>query len=596
MVHLKNIRKNLLCHIVLLVCVVQCTNLHPSAPKIKEGSWYFSETEGATLRAKVERSGQSFGIATQGTGATVAAKKMFELGGNAADAAAAASFAISVERPQSTGLGGGGFLLYYHPSLKNGPVSFDFREMAPSKADAKMYLDEKGEIIPDKSLTGIHAVGVPGLVAGVVKFHRRFGKLALPVILAPAISMAEEGIVVYPELADAIKGEASRLLMFPASKALFFKAGQPLKVGDILKQPDLAETLKAIAKKGEAGFYSGSVAKKIANYSKTLGWPITLEDLQGYLVKEREPVSANFGDYTLYSMGPPSSGGTHIAQILGMSYGLLNPSAGPMNTENIHVVASAMQMAFYDRARYLGDPDFVHVPLKTLISKNYLKDLQGRITLDAVHKADAFAQWPDAFHFKAKTESDQTTHFSILTKEGEAVVSTQTINGHFGSAIVVPGTGVVLNNEMDDFAAKVGASNLFGAIGGENNLPVGKKRPLSSMSPTLVFKKGLPVLALGTPSGTRILTCVAQTVINRLIYGLDLYDSVALLRYHQQWMPDKLYVEARGLPKEQYDGLTKKGHVIETKDIGCRIQAVELNGGKVNAVSDPRGEGSAYAL
>ncbi|MEK6623495.1 MAG: gamma-glutamyltransferase, partial [Bdellovibrionota bacterium] len=310
----------------------------------------------------------------------------------------------------------------------------------------------------------------------------------------------------------------------------------------------------------------------------------------------RVPVLAQFGDYTLYSMAPPSSGGTHIAQILGISHGLLKPEKGPMDEQNIHVVASAMQMAFYDRARYLGDPDFVKVPIKTLISKNYLKDLQGRINFDNARKGDEFEKWPDAFHFQGATESDQTTHFSILTKDGEAVVSTQTINGHFGSAIVVPGTGVVLNNEMDDFATKVGASNLFGAIGGENNLPAAQKRPLSSMSPTLVFKGALPVMALGTPSGTRILTCVAQTVINRFIYGLDLYDSMALLRYHQQWMPDKLFVEARGLPTRQHQTLAGMGHVIETKEIGCRVQAVELDVNKINAVSDPRGEGSSYAF
>ncbi|MBI2518934.1 MAG: gamma-glutamyltransferase [Bdellovibrio sp.] len=590
--------KDLIFCLVFSLSLHSCTTARPITPKT--GPWYFKHDQGASLRTKVERSGQKYGVATQGSGATEASRRMFELGGNAADAATAASFAISVERPQSTGLGGGGFLLYYHPSFKKGPVAFDFREMAPAKSHAKMFLDDKGEVIPDKSLTGIHSVGVPGLVSGIIKFHRRFGVLPLSVVMAPAIAMAENGISVYPELAEAIESEAERLLKFPASKEIFLPGGQGLKVGQILIQKDLANTLRDISEKGEAGFYSGSVGRKIAKYSKSLGQQISLNDLQSYLVKERVPVSAQFGDYTLYSMAPPSSGGVHIAQIIGMSHGLLRPEKGPMDEHNIHVVASAMQMAFYDRARYLGDPDFVKVPLDTLISQNYLQDLQGRIKGDVARKGDDFAVWPDAFHFKGPKESDQTTHFSILTKDGEAVVSTQTINGHFGSAIVVPGTGVVLNNEMDDFATKVGASNLFGAIGGENNLPAAKKRPLSSMSPTLVFKKNRPILALGTPSGTRILTCVAQTVINRLIYGMDLYDSVALLRYHQQWMPDKLFVEARGLPDRQHQALTAMGHIIETKDIGCRIQAVELigdmNDRKINAVSDPRGEGSSYAL
>jgi len=588
------LQKKLIFCLVFILGLYSCTTSRPPSPTTQAVPWIFSAEP--SLRGKVERSGQKYGIATQGSGATQAARKMFELGGNAADAATAATFAISVERPQSTGLGGGGFLLYYHPSLKNGPVAFDFREMAPARSHEKMFLDAKGEVVPDKSLVGIHAVGVPGLVSGIVKFHRRFGNLPLAVVIAPAIAMAEEGIMVYPELAEAIEEEAEHLLMFPASKEIFLPGGIGLKVGQLLKQRDLAMTLRAISAKGEAGFYSGSVGHKIAAYSKKLGWPITLDDLRRYLVKERTPVSTRFGDYTLYSMAPPSSGGTHIAQIIGMSHGLLRPEKGPMWEQNIHVVASAMQTAFFDRARYLGDPDFVKVPVATLIGPKYLQDLQGRIKLDKARKGDDFAGWPDAFHFEGPKESDQTTHFSILTKDGEAVVSTQTINGHFGSAIVVPGTGVVLNNEMDDFATKVGASNLFGAIGGENNLPEAKKRPLSSMSPTLVFKNSLPVLALGTPSGTRILTCVAQTVINRLIYGLDLYDSVALLRYHQQWMPDKLFVEERGFPKNQHEALTALGHVIETKDIGCRIQAVELNEKKINAVSDPRGEGSSYAL
>jgi len=546
-------------------------------------------------REEAERRGKKFAIATQGEGATQAAAKMIELGGNGADAATAATFAISVERPQSTGIGGGGFLLYFKKGMK-APIALDFREIAPSTAHEKMYQDEKGEIILDKSLTGAYAVAIPGLVAGILQFHRRYGKLPLTDVLAPAIHMAKNGIKIYPELAEAIVEEADRLKKFPASQSLFFhQDGTPLKVGDILKQPDLAKTLEAIQQKGVAGFYGGRVATAIVETMRKYGNKVTKADLQKYLVKERKPVAMSLQDYQVYSMAPPSSGGTHIAQILGVSQKGLRASKGPMHDQNVHLTASAMQMAFYDRARYMGDPDYVKVPVAQLIGPNYVNFLEQQFLPERARKAGEFQSWPEVEKMATKPESSETTHFSILTSDGEAVASTQTINGHFGSAITVPGTGIVLNNEMDDFAAKVGASNLFGAIGGTNNLPVAGKRPLSSMSPTLVFGKEGPIMAVGTPSGTRILTCVAQTLLNRYIYGLDLFNSLSTVRFHQQWQPDKLFVEHPGFPPETTARLQKLGYDVELKDLGCRIQAVENSDGTLIAVTDPRGEGAAFA-
>jgi len=530
--------------------------------------------------------GKKYMITTQGKYSTAAGEKIFSLGGNIIDVAAAISFVISVERPQSTGIGGGGFMLFYNKEMTS-PIAIDFRERAPNAAHAKMYLDKDGNEIKGKSLTGIHAVGVPGLVAGILDVHKKYGKLSFSTILDPAIKLAESGFEIYPELDKALKYKKGDLELFPSSKKIFFKNGKVLKLGELLVQKDLAETLKLIAKNGHNGFYKGKVADAIIS----AGNQITQKDLDQYSVKYRKPIKGTYKDKTIYSMSPPSSGGIHVIQILNILEKDSLKGIGIHQAESVHLTAAAMQAAFADRAKYLGDSDFVKVPIAGLVSKKYAKEIRSKIKNKiALKKSNRTAGNPFPY------ESDETTHFTIMDSQGNTVTSTQTINGWFGSSLVAPGTGIVLNNEMDDFATKVGASNLFGAIGGEKNLVEPGKRPLSSMSPTIVFDKGEPMLALGTPSGTRILTCVAQTILNYLEYELPLFESVSALRFHHQWAPDYIRVEEPGFDKYTTAKLKQYGYDIVKKNLGCRIQAISRTNGVLTGVSDPRGEGSSSGI
>lgn len=530
-------------------------------------------------------------VVTQGEYSTKAGLEMFKLGGNAFDAAAAVSFAISVERPQSTGIGGGGFMLFHAPLMKE-PIALDFREKAPLKATDKMFLDENGELIPNKSLDGIWSGAVPGMVAGIIEIQKKYGKLPLSDILRPAIRLAEEGFKVYPHLADAIENRAEVIKKFPASMEIFFrKDGTPLKDGDLLQQKDLAKTLKAIMEHGKDGFYSGWVADAIVKEQKRLGGLISHEDLSSYHVKYRKPVEGKFKDYTIYSMSPPSSGGIHIIQILNIIEKDRLKQLGIHSAKTIHLVSSAMQMAFADRAKYLGDTDFVKVPIKGLLSKEYAQNLRKQIDLTKSREQNEVRPGNPLPY-----ESEETTHFTIMDKDGITIASTQTINGWMGSGLVIPGTGILLNNEMDDFSAKVGSQNLFGAIGGFNNQVAPRKRPLSSMSPTIVFKEDRPVLALGSPAGTKILTCVAQTILNYLEHELPLYEAIATVRYHHQWYPHEIRIGEDGLPEETLRDLKKMGHTITVQDLGCRVQAVALERERLHGVSDPRGEGLAQGL
>lgn len=547
--------------------------------------------------------GKEYMIATQGQHSTAAGKKMFELGGNAMDAAAAVSFAISVERPQSTGIGGGGFLLFWRPGMAE-PDTFDFREKAPLLANEKMFLDKEGKEVPRKSLDGIFAGGVPGLVAGIVESHAKYGKLPLSVVIEPAIQMAEEGFKVYPGLAKALKHREKVLESFPASKKIFFKLVRPdsvsknkkaewkvLEEGDLLVQRDLAKTLRTIQKKGRDGFYKGWVANAIVEEERRRGGYIRMNDLRRYNVVKRKPVKGTYKGHEIFSMSPPSSGGIHVLQILNIVEPLNLGHYGLQDPRTIHYTASAMQQAFADRARYLGDSDFVRVPIDELISKKYADKIREKIPADRpLSQEEVF---PGKFE---GYESDDTTHFTIMDINGNIVSSTQTINGWFGSGLVIPKTGIVLNNEMDDFATKVGASNLFGAVGGRNNLVEAEKRPLSSMSPTIVLKDKRPVLAVGTPSGTRILTCVAQTILNYIEHKADLLNAVSAIRYHQQWSPDELRVGEPGLLLDTERKLRKMGYKINHNNLGCRVQAIAVEKGQLIGVSDPRGQGRADGL
>ena len=448
--------------------------------------------------------------------------------------------------------------------------------------------DKNGKQIVDKSLTGALAVGTPGLVAGIVQTQKKYGKLPLSVVIQPAIDLARNGFKVYPALSVAMKAEAGRLCKFPSAAKIFLKKGcKPYKAGEILKQEDLAMTLERIAKKGERGFYRGFTAKQIVNYQKENGGLIRHSDLKHYKVKNRKPVVGTYKGHKVVSMPPPSSGGTHIIEILNILEGYDLKAMGAQSAQAIHLTSSAMQIAFADRAEYMGDADFAKVPVEKLIDKKYAEKLRGKIKLDKALKSKDF---PIPFR-KLLYESDDTTHFTIMDGEGNIVSSTQTINGWFGSAMVTPLTGIVMNNEMDDFASHVGGVNLFGAIGGKNNLVEPRKRPLSSMSPSIVFKDDKPILALGTPSGTRILTCVMQTILNVIEHDMPLWEAVAATRYHHQWSPEEIRVGSPYFKPEVEAELKKMGHKINHENLGCKIQAIMKTDKGLHGVSDMREQG-----
>ncbi|MBU6154244.1 MAG: gamma-glutamyltransferase [Bdellovibrionales bacterium] len=555
--------------------------LDPIDPKVREVPL---ESE-----AKVSATGRKWIVSTQGDATTQIAAKILKEGGNLMDAAVAASFAISVERPHSTGIGGGGFLLFHEAKTRK-TFAFDFRERAPRRARSDMFLNEKGEVIPDLSVTGAKSIAVPGLVRGLKTVHSRFGKLPWGKVVEPAARLAERGFFVYPALSIALREERADLEKFPAAKKIFLhEDGSPLQEGERLIQRDLAATLRRIAKNPE-DFYIGAVGKKIVDAIRSEQGILDELDLATYSTKERSPLSHRWKGYQVVSMPPPSSGGIHVIQILKMLENDPLPEWGYQSIEAEHRIATAMQFAFADRAKFLADPDFVKVPVHSLLSEGYLEGRRQQFDPErALRQKDVSAGLIDA-----EKDHFETTHMSLMDREGNAIVTTQTINSWFGSKMVAEGTGVVLNNEMDDFSAKVGASNLFGAtaVSDANRIEAGKT-PLSSMSPTLIFKDGKPVLALGAPGGTRIITSVAQTILNYLVFGKSLYESVAAFRLHQQWSPDELKIENLEVPAETLRGLSRMGWKIKRTPNESNVMAVAREGDVLRGVSDPRDAGTS---
>jgi gamma-glutamyltranspeptidase/glutathione hydrolase len=538
-------------------------------------------------RTQYEAFGKNAMVTTQGAATSRASLATLANGGNIIDAFVTASFMISVERPQSTGIGGGGFLLLYLQK-ENKVYAFDFRETAPILSKSGMFLNKSGEAQPLLSQEGVLAVATPGLVAGLFEIHRRFGKLPWKEIIRPAIDLARNGFPLYDHLHLALEDRKYLLAADPEAKKTFLLPnGSVPKLGTLVVQENLAKTLELIAQKGPDAFYKGAVAKSIVKTVRKKRGILSLKDLRDYRMKERTPVSAAYNELKVFSMPPPSSGGIHVIQILKMLEPYNLNGMGAQSTDAVHLTANSMQRAFVDRAKYLGDPDFHSVPVSALLDEKYLSELSAEIDTKRAFKASEVK--PIALPY----ESTDTTHFSIADQEGNMVASTQTINGWFGSGVIAQGTGIILNNEMDDFAQKVGAQNLFGAVGGDKNLVQPKKRPLSSMSPTIITKDDKPFMALGSPSGTRIITCVAQTILNTVEFEMPLYEAVAATRIHQQWQPDILKIEAPYLSKKVETALKERGHQIVHEKLGCSIQAIKKIGKKWIGVSDPRGEGQA---
>lgn len=537
-----------------------------------------------------EAIGKTYAIATQGIYSTRAAKDILDQGGNAIDAAVAASFVLSVERPHSTGIGGGGFMLFRDGKTKT-IYAVDFRERAPMKSFEKMFQDSNGKAIPTLSINGILASGVPGLVAGLLEIHEKFGKLKREQVMTPAIALADHGFPVYPNLARALLQKESILAQDPeASKIFLDKNKKALKEGQLLVQTDLSKTLRLIAKEGKKVFYNGSIADTYAYYFSKQKGLITKADFEAYKVKWKAPLRGSYKGLDIFSMPPPSSGGVHVIEMLNMLEKDKLSDLGFLSAESIHLATEAMRSAFADRAKYLGDSDFVKVPVETLISKKYADVRRKEFSRAARTSKNVTAGSIPGY------EHTETTHLSIIDEAGNMVSTTQTINGYMGASLVLPGTGIVLNNEMDDFSAQPGAANLFGAIGGSANAVAPGKTPLSSMSPTIVLKNETPVMSVGAPGGTRIITCVMQTILNYLEYKLPLYESVAAIRYHHQWLPDKIDIDPPGPRTDVVEELKKRGHIVDINAVPCNVMAVSKEGDLLHAVSDPRDIGTSAAL
>lgn len=579
--------------IALSFFLVRCQSPKKFTATKDDNSIILSQAIRADLK-KVEARGGKYAIATQGVYATKAAQEIFSIGGNAIDAAIAASFTLAVERPHSTGIGGGGFMLFREGKSKKN-YAIDFRERAPLASSPNMFIGADAKADPSISQNGILATAVPGFVAGMVEIHAKFGSLPMQKILRPAINLAEKGFSIYPSLAKAINQKEKILAQDPeASKIFLDRHKKALPEGHILIQKDLALTLKRIARSGRSEFYQGLTATRLSDFSKKLKGLITKADLKAYQVKWREPLIGSYKGNEIFSMPPPSSGGIHIIQFLNMLEQDALSKQGFLTSNSIHLAASALQSAFSDRARYLGDPDFIDVPVEVLVSKEYAKMRRAQFTKSSARKASE-VNAGEVASFTTPLEHTETTHLSIMDVNGDTISTTQTINGYMGAGIIVPGTGIVLNNEMDDFTALVGASNLFGAIGGAANSIQPRKTPLSSMSPTIVVKDGVSIMSLGAPGGTRIISCVAQTLLNYLEFKLPLFESVAAIRYHHQWKPDVLDIDAPGPNFESLSVLQKMGYDIRITPVPCNVMAVSLENKIFHAVADPRDIGTSAA-
>jgi gamma-glutamyltranspeptidase/glutathione hydrolase len=507
-------------------------------------------------------------------------------GGNAVDAAVAVGFALAVVYPSAGNLGGGGFMLI-HDARRGRQVALDFREKAPSGARRDMFLDAQGQVVPGRSLFTPLAVGVPGTVAGLAHALEAYGSLPLREVIAPAIRLARRGFPVSDELAQMLEAQREHLGAWPASRAVFFRDGRPLRAGERLVQKDLAASLALIARQGPAAFYRGAIGRRIAAALAPHGGLITAEDLARYQVVERPPVSGDYRGYRIVSMPPPSSGGTHIVQMLNLleRYPLAEMGAG--SAQVIHLEAEAMKLAYADRAEYLGDPDFIRVPVHGLTSRAYADELAAGIDPERATPAARIRPGRPAPY-----ESEQTTHYSVADRHGNVVSTTYTLNLAFGSGIVAAGTGILLNNEMDDFAAKPGVANAFGLVGGEANAVAPEKRPLSSMSPTIVLKDGKPWLVTGSPGGSRIITATLQTIINSIDFGMNPAEAAAAPRIHHQWTPDELRVE-KGLSPDTLRLLAQKGHPLRTGQTMGRTQTIRIDPEGFRGASDPRSPDSA---
>jgi gamma-glutamyltranspeptidase/glutathione hydrolase len=525
-------------------------------------------------------------VVTQEPLATDVGVAVLKAGGNAVDAAVAVGFALAVTHPFAGNIGGGGFMLV---RFADGRATFiDFREKAPLKASRNMYLDANGKLTKD-SLVGWRASGVPGSVRGFEMAHKKYGHKSWAELLDPAVKLATDGYPVSYSQSESLHsaGTTKLLSQFADSKRIFLSA----KYGDKLIQPELAATLKRIREHGAAEFYEGDTARKFAAAMEANGGLITLEDLKQYQAVERTPLRGHYRDYEVVTSPPPSSGGIGILQMLGMLEGSGYEKTGAGSAATIHYVAEVMRRFYADRSEYFGDPDFVKMPMHQLLDPRYIAS--RRNSIDPQHATSSDQLRPGNL---APYEKTETTHYNIVDSEGNAVAVTYTLNGGYGSGVTVPGLGFLLNNEMDDFAAKPGEENLFHLIQGEANAIQPGKRPLSSMTPTILVRDGKPFLVLGAPGGSRIINGVFQVILNVVDFHMNVQDAVDWPRFHHQWMPDQLYLES-GISPDTIAILRAMGHKIapyeNTNPVVARVEAILNDQGWLQGGADGRGNSKA---
>ena len=519
-------------------------------------------------------------VASAHAAATDAGFEILDAGGNAFDAAIAVSAVLSVVEPISSGIGGGGFVLV-HRASDDRDVFIDARETAPASANPGRYLDAEGKLDRDRSINGPWSAGIPGQPAAWVHLAEHYGRLPLARSLEPAIRIAEQGFAIYPRLEQGYARRSEVMQRYPGTRAVFLADGDAPETGEVLQQPDLARTLRLLGAKGFDGFYRGDVADKLIDGVNREGGEWTVEDLAGYRVREREPLRFIYRDWEVITAPPPSSGGVALAEMLNMVSGW--NLAGLSKAERVHLLVEAMRRAYRDRTIYLGDPDFVSMPLARLTSRDYAAGLRATIHPGRATPSELLPGQP------APLEDEETTHFVVMDEEGNVVSSTQTVNLTYGSGLIPEGTGVLLNNEMDDFALKPGTPNAFGVMGFDANAVAPGRRMLSSMSPTFM-RDGDDFVALGTPGGSRIITMVLLGMLG-FDDGLDPQAVTALPRYHHQWLPDVILAESGALDAETIRALEAMGHtLVEREDSWGNMHALSWDGinGEVKAGSDPR--------